>query len=153
MKLQTRLERLKAQFEWGHIDEHEYRKKMDETRAQLALVPESDRIVAFDQVAAIVSSLPGAIDAASPARLTELIQMIVSRVTTSGRSVTQIEYVAAALPFFGPVPNDLLMAPPESLRGSGPHAGSPRLVRRGIVQRRRRAWSVCHRRNAEACLV
>jgi hypothetical protein len=109
-------------------DEHEYRKKMDETRAQLALVPESDRIVAFDQVAAIVSSLPGAIDAASPARLKELIQMIVSRVTTSGRSVTQIEYVAAALPFFGPVPNDLLMAPPERFELPTQALGRPRSI-------------------------
>lgn len=36
-RLETRLSRLKTQFEWGDISEAEYRAKMEETRAHLAL--------------------------------------------------------------------------------------------------------------------
>lgn len=42
-RLERRLERLKTQFEWGDIEAAEYRAKMQETRAELALLPEPGR--------------------------------------------------------------------------------------------------------------
>jgi hypothetical protein len=55
--LELRLDRLKQQFEWGDIEASEYGMKMQETRAEIALLPEADKIVTFDAVAAVVESL------------------------------------------------------------------------------------------------
>ena len=75
-RLETRLSRLKTPFEWGDISEAEYRAKMEETRAHLALLPETDKVVTFDQVAGVVASLDAAIDSASPEQLKELVKML-----------------------------------------------------------------------------
>lgn len=58
---ETRLERLKTQFEWGDIGDAEYRAKMEDTRAQLALLPTNDKVVSFDEAARVVASLDAAI--------------------------------------------------------------------------------------------
>jgi hypothetical protein len=62
-RLGTRLNRLKSQFEWGDISETEYRAKMQETRTELGLLPEADKVMAFDQVAGLVASLDAAMEA------------------------------------------------------------------------------------------
>ncbi len=126
-RLETRLGRLKAQFEWGDIEEGEYRAKLEETRAHLVLLPEADKLVSFDRVAGIVSSLAAAIDAASPAQLKDLVRMLVHRVTTARRAVASIEIVPAALPFFAPQIT-LLGAPPDGLEPPTQALGRPRSI-------------------------
>ncbi len=116
-RLEARIQRLKAQFEWGDIAETEYRAKMADTRAQLVLLPESDKVVAFDDAARIVSSLDAAIGEATLDQLKELIRLVVARVTTADRAIASIEIVPAALPFFAPLPT-LLTAPPDGLGGT-----------------------------------
>ena len=126
-RLETRLTRLKAQFGWGDIAEVEYRANMEETRSQLALLPETDKVVTFDQVAGVVASLDTAMDTASPEQLKDLIKMLVQRVTTQQRAVATVEIVPAALPFFAPRRN-LLGAPPDGLEPPTQALGRPRSI-------------------------
>ena len=74
--------------------------KRDETRADLAQLPDGDRIRTFDAYRARVLALPGAIGIASPARLEELCRIVVERVVVRDRQVEAIEWVPAARPFF-----------------------------------------------------
>ena len=115
------------QFEWGDISPTDYRSKMEETRAELTLLPEPDKLVTFDQVAGVVASLGQAIDAASPKQLKELVRLLVVRVTTANREVTGIEVVPAALPFCAPA-TTLLMAPPERFELPTQALGRPRSI-------------------------
>ena len=71
---------------------------MSDTRAQLVLPPESDKVVAFDDAARIVASLDAAIREATLDQLKELIRLLVSRVTTADRAIASIEIVPAARP-------------------------------------------------------
>ncbi len=125
-RLEARVKRLKSQFEWGDIEEPEYRSKMAETRAQLALLPEADKVVAFDDAARLVASLDAAIAAASPDQLKALIRMLVVRVSVVDRAVTAVELVPAARPFFAD--DDLLRAPPDGLEPPTQALGRPRSV-------------------------
>lgn len=61
----------------------------------------------------------------TPEHQTRLMQHIVERVTVTAGSVSEITVRMEARPFFA----DMAMAPPESLGGSGPHAGFVGLVR------------------------
>ena len=90
-------------------------------------MPESDRIVTFDAVAAVVESLRGAIDSASPVRLRELIGMLVKRIKVTKDGEYEIEPVPAARPFFAAA-NSLLLAPPDGLEPPTQALGRPRSV-------------------------
>jgi hypothetical protein len=126
-RLEQRLSNVMRQYEWGDIDESAYRAKMTETRAELAALPEPDKVVTFDGVARIVSSLVVAIDAATPEQLRELVRLVVDRVTTRGGRAAEIELKPAARPFFASGPN-LLMAPPDGLEPPTPALGRLRSV-------------------------
>ena len=126
-RLETRLSRLKSQFQWGDIDEAEYRGAMLETKAELALLPAPDKVVTFDQVASVVASLERAIDVASVDQLRQLIRLLVTRVSLRAGNIEEIEFVPSALPFFAPQP-DLLMAPPDGLEPPTQALGRPRSV-------------------------
>ncbi|MBI2776693.1 MAG: recombinase family protein [Chloroflexi bacterium] len=123
-RLELRLDRLKQQFEWGDIEPSEYRAKMQETQAELALLPEPDKIVTFDAVAVFVESLRAAIDSASLVQLRELIGMLVERIEVSEDGECEIEPVPAARPFFAAA-ESLLLAPPDGLAGSRSKACDP----------------------------
>jgi hypothetical protein len=126
-RLEKRLERLRLQHEWSEIEHEEFRVKTNETKAELALLPEPDKITTFDQVAALVSSLGRALDAASPEQVRELIRMLVERVTTSAGEVSDIEIVPAARPFFA-ARESLLMAPPDGFEPPTQALGRPRSI-------------------------
>lgn len=113
-RLELRLGRLKQQFEWGDIDVPEYRAKMQETQAEIALLPEPDKVVTFDAVASVVESLRTAIDCASPEQLRELIGMLVERIKLTEDGEYEVEPVPAARPFFAAA-DTLLLAPPDGL--------------------------------------
>jgi len=57
-RLTTRLEQLKKQHGWGDISDDEYRRQRDETQAELAQLPDGDRVVAFDVHRARILALP-----------------------------------------------------------------------------------------------
>lgn len=116
-RLERRIERLKAQHEWGDIEDTEYRAKMQETRAELALLPEPEKVVTFDAVAGVVASLREAIGVAAPEQLKELIGMLIERVKVTADGHYEIEPVPAARPFFAPR-GTLLGAPPDGLPGA-----------------------------------
>jgi len=98
-------------------------------RRSSARLPEPETVTTFDEVAAVVRSRCVAIDVASPAQLRQLAQIVMERVVAVDGKVSGIDLVPAARPFFDQ-PTSLLLAPPESLGGSGGHAArSARLVR------------------------
>ncbi len=99
-KLMNRLERLKEQHAWGDLTDAEYHAKRDATKANLAELPDGDRIRTFDAYRARVLALPAAIEASSPAQREELCRIVVQRVGVRNRQVAGIEWVPAALPFF-----------------------------------------------------
>ena len=98
-RLLTRLERLKTQHEWGDLTDAGYQEKRDATRAELAQLPDGDRIREFDAYRTRILALPGAIAAASPARLEELCRIVVQEVVVANRQVRTIEWVPVARPF------------------------------------------------------
>ena len=99
-RLLTRLEQLKKQHAWGDLTDAEYLAKRDATRADLAKLPDGDRIRAFDAYRARVLALPDAIEAASPERREELSRIVVQRVVVRDRQLEAIEWTPAARPFF-----------------------------------------------------
>jgi hypothetical protein len=99
-RLLKRLEQLQSQHGWGDLTDQEYLAKRDETRADLAQLPDGDRIRTFDAYRARVLALPEAISAASPARLEELCRIVVERVVVRDRRLAEIEWVPAVRPFF-----------------------------------------------------
>ena len=58
-RLMTRLEKLKKQHAWGDLTDAEYQAKRDATKADLAELPDGDRIRTFDAYRARVLALPG----------------------------------------------------------------------------------------------
>ena len=110
---EKRLERLREMYEWGHIDGSEYRRKSDEARADIATLPEPDKVISFDEVAARVASMPAALASATPEQAKALIALLVESVEANDRQVCGITIVPAARPFFAQP--TLSMAPPDGL--------------------------------------
>jgi DNA invertase Pin-like site-specific DNA recombinase len=99
-RLLNRLEQLKKLHGWGDMTDEDYLAKRDETRADLAQLPDGDRIRTFDAYRARVLALPEAIEVASPARLEELCRIVVERVVVRDRQLAAIDWTPAARPFF-----------------------------------------------------
>ena len=99
-RLLTRLEQLKKQHAWGDLTDAEYLTQRDATRADLAELPDGDRIRVFDAYRARVLALPDAIAAASPVRREELCRIVVQRVVVRDRQLEMIDWTPAARPFF-----------------------------------------------------
>jgi hypothetical protein len=95
-RLLTRLEQLKKQHAWGDLTDAEYLAKRDATRADLAELPEGDRIRAFDAYRARVLALPDAIEAASVERREELCRIVVQRVVVRNQQLAAIDWTRAA---------------------------------------------------------
>jgi hypothetical protein len=71
------------------------------TRAEL---PDPDKLVAFDRNRHVMMTMAENIEKASRPQLAELVQLLVERVQTSGRTVepASIEWTPPARPFFEP---------------------------------------------------
>ena len=126
-RLQRRIVRLKAQYEWGDIADAEYRAKMIETRDQLALLPEPEKVITFDAVAGVVASLSQAIATATEEQLKALVGILLTRVRVTDDGGYEIEPVPAARPFFAPQ-GSLLLVPPDGLEPPTQALGRPRSV-------------------------
>ncbi len=90
---------------------------MQETRAELAPLPEPEKLVTFDAVASIVGSLRDAMGVAAAEQLKKLIGMLVTRVKVTADGTFEIEPEPAARPFFAAT-NDLLLASPDGQKGT-----------------------------------
>ncbi len=114
-KIEKRLQQLKKLVEWSEIDDAEYLAKANAARAELALLPDHDKIRSFDEVAGLVASLPAALHAATPDQVKQLIAMVVDEVTTKDRVVHEIRLRPEAMPFFASPDPVLALAPPDGL--------------------------------------
>lgn len=126
-RLEGRIARLKSQYEWGDIEESEYRTKLSEARAELALLPDPDKVLTFDAVRGRVQSLRLAIDLADPKKLRELIAMLIASVKVTEAGGFEIQPTPAAQPFFAAA-DDLLLAPPDGLEPPTQALGRPRSI-------------------------
>ncbi|MGA3056956.1 MAG: recombinase family protein [Candidatus Limnocylindrales bacterium] len=101
-RLKQRLEQLRKQHEWADITDEDYRARRAETLEELALLPDSDKLVAFDRNRRIMTSMAANVNAATPAQQAELVQMLVERVVASGGKVSErdITWTPPARPFF-----------------------------------------------------
>ncbi len=121
-RLLARLARLADLFDWGHIDEAEYRRSRADAEAALAALPDQEsKLVAFDRARAVVRSLPESIAAASPERLQRLFAMMVERVDTADRRVVRVVWRPEVRPFLSAAADGaalLVLAPLEGLGGA-----------------------------------
>lgn len=103
-RLETRLTRLTQLFGWGELSGEDYRRQMTETRTMLAELPDPDKLVAFDRNRRVMVTMAENVEKASRPQHAELAQLLVERVTASGRTVEpeSIEWTPPARPFFEP---------------------------------------------------
>lgn len=100
--LTTALQRIRDLYKWGEMTEAEYGAEKASPEGSLAAVRDSDKRVQFDQHRKVVLSLAESIDKASPARVRELVGILVEQVTVEDGQVDaeQIVWTPAARPFF-----------------------------------------------------
>lgn len=110
-RLTTRRERLAKRFEWGEIDEAEYRSERAGIERQLTLLPDGDKLLRFDQFRNVAVSVAQFMAVADPAERAELLRLVIEQVPVRARQidVDGIAWAPAARPFFERV----TMAPPE----------------------------------------
>jgi hypothetical protein len=103
-RLETRLQKLLQLYGWGDLSEEEYRRQMGETRAALAELPDPDKLLVFDRNRRVMLTMAENVDRATPDQLTELVQLLVERVSVAGRAIdpASIEWTPPARPFFEP---------------------------------------------------
>ena len=99
-RLRLRIENLRKQHEWGDISDIEYRTRRADAEAQLAGMPDHDKLVLFDRQREILLSMAENIERATPAQLAELIGHLVERVATTSKRVTRVVWTPPARPFF-----------------------------------------------------
>jgi site-specific DNA recombinase len=101
-RLERRVEQLRKQHEWGDISDGIYRSERAETLQELALLPDSDKLVAFDRNRQIMTGMAANVAASNPPQQAELVQMLVEKVVASGGRVSEqdIIWTPPARPFF-----------------------------------------------------
>lgn len=99
-RLRQRIENLRKQHEWGDISDIEYRARRTDAEAQLAGMPDHDKLALFDRQREILLSMAENIERATPPQLGELIGHLVERVETASKRVTLVVWTAPARPFF-----------------------------------------------------
>jgi hypothetical protein len=126
-RLEGMLVRLGQRFDWGELEEADYRQKVMEVRRQLAALPSpDDKIVLFDRFRSEVRSFPETVDAASDEKRRELVSLLVERVETADRQVARVVWTPPARPFFKAAAaeaEDRALwgeAPPDGREGSPP---------------------------------
>jgi site-specific DNA recombinase len=106
-RLTRRLEQLRKQNEWGDLDDAEYRRLVNEVRAELTALPsDSGKVIEFSKYRRIAASLPDAIASATPEQVQELLPALVERVDVRDRQVADLTWTPPAQPFFVPVAPD-----------------------------------------------
>ena len=79
-RLAGRLERLRRQHEWGDLDDRTYRAARAAAQADLAALPDGDKLVLFDAQRAVLTTMAANVAAASPAQRQELVGLLVQHV-------------------------------------------------------------------------
>jgi len=98
-RLQTRLEQLRKQHQWGDLSDADYLAQRDAVNATLNSLPDDDRIRSFDAYRTRLLALPEAVRVATPERLEELCHIVVAEVLVSERELQAIEWTPPARPF------------------------------------------------------
>lgn len=92
-KQRERLERaianLRKQHEWGDLSDAEYRRALTERQADLARLPDPDRVVAFRDTRRVVESMADLITA-GPLAQQRLIRTVVERAVAVDRRVAKV---------------------------------------------------------------
>lgn len=95
-KQRERLERsianLRKQHEWGDITDAEYRRGLAEKQAELARLPDPDRVVAFRDTRRVVESMAELIADGGPLARQRLIRLAVERAIAVDRRVAKVLY-------------------------------------------------------------
>jgi hypothetical protein len=99
-RLQTRLENLRKQHEWGDLTDAAYRAGRDEVERALILLPDPDKIVDLDARRDVLVSMAENLDRATPEQRRELVELLVQRVDIAGGAVVNITWTPAAATFF-----------------------------------------------------
>ena len=104
-RLEGRLNRLTQLYGWGELEADEYRRKMLETRAMLAELPDPNKLVAFDRNRKVMVTMAKNVKKATRPQLQELVRLLVEHVTAKEGSVDpdSIKWTPPARPFLGEV--------------------------------------------------
>jgi DNA invertase Pin-like site-specific DNA recombinase len=126
-RLAQRQERLGDRYEWGELDEAEYRARRDQVQRQLDAIPDDEKLVRFEAYRQIAVSVAEALEAFTAEQRQELVRILIERVTVRNRQVTasSIAWSPPMRPFFERV----TMAPPEGIEPPTQALGRPRSIR------------------------
>lgn len=103
-----RKENLRKQHEWGDISDEGWRSTKRDIEAQLAGLPDDDKLVLFDRERDVLLSMAENLVRATPEQLQRLLARIVERVDTADREVVRVLWTPPARPFFAPAEDPAL---------------------------------------------
>lgn len=99
-RLLRRKENLRKQHEWGDISDADWQAAKRQIEAELALLPDDDKVVLFDRQREVLLSMAENIARATPEQLQRLLAHGVERVEVTDKQVVGVVWVPAARPFF-----------------------------------------------------
>jgi len=106
-RLEKSLVAVKRQHEWGDLTDPEYRRLVTEKRAELARLPDPDRVIAFRDTRRVVANMADLIADGGPLAHQRLVRIAVERVTATERRVSKV--------LLSPVLRSALMVRPRTV--------------------------------------
>ncbi len=103
-RLETRPAKLPKLYSWGDLTDEDSAGRWPRPGHYSRSLPDPDKLVGFDRNRHVMVTMAANIERATRPQLTELIQLLVERVTASGFAVDpeSIEWTPPARPFFEP---------------------------------------------------
>jgi hypothetical protein len=92
-------ERLRKQHEWGDLSDADYRARRSGVMAEMAALPDENKVVLFDRNRRVMTSMVQNLAAATPEQKAELARLLLTKVVATNGTVA-VEWSGAARPFF-----------------------------------------------------
>jgi inorganic triphosphatase YgiF len=98
-ELDARLERLRRQHEWGDLSDAEYRSKRASISAEMAVLPDENKVVLFDRNRRVMTDMAQNVARATPEQRAGLARLLIERAVAKEGAVA-ITWAGPARPFF-----------------------------------------------------
>ena len=96
------MERLRKQHEWDDLSDADYRSKRAKVMTDMALLPDGNKVIAFDRNRRVMASMAKNVAAATPLQKAELARLHIDRAVATNGTVA-VAWSGPARPFFGGV--------------------------------------------------
>ena len=98
-ELEARLERLRKQHEWGDLSDTEYRAKRTSLSAEMAVLPDENKVVLFDRNRRVMTDMAQNVARATPEQRAELARLLIEKAVATDGAVA-MTWAGPARPFF-----------------------------------------------------